>query len=87
MEVLVWNRFKVRNIVGMGDVSAAGLPDETGVLVLEDQSGLLSGDVILEINDTPVKSLSALPDSSITKRNHLKLSIWRHQGRMQLEMK
>jgi S1-C subfamily serine protease len=71
----------------MGDVSAAGLPDETGVLVLEDQSGLLSGDVILKINDMPVKSLSDLSDSSIKSRNHLKLSIWRNQRRMQLEMK
>jgi hypothetical protein len=87
MEVLVWNGFRVRNIVGMGDVSAAGLPDETGVLVLEDQSGLLSGDVILKINDMPVKSLSDLSDSSIKSRNHLKLSIWRNQRRMQLEMK
>jgi S1-C subfamily serine protease len=68
----------------MGDVSAAGLPDETGVLVLEDQSGLLSGDVILKINDMPVKSLLELTDSFIKDRNHLELSIWRNQRKMQI---
>jgi len=53
-----WLGAKVRNVVGLGEVSAAGLPGETGVAVVDApaasvaaQSGLRQGDVILRGDD------------------------------------
>ena len=52
-----WLGALVRNVVGLGEVSAGGLPGETGVMVLEvpagsraQQAGLRSGDVILKLD-------------------------------------
>ncbi len=71
----VWRGATVRNVVGMGDVSAAGLPEEIGVVVLTvpagtaaAQAGLRPGDVILRFAGMPTRALSDLlklaPDSA-----------------------
>ena len=71
----VWRGATVRNVVGMGDVSAAGLPEETGVVVVSvpagtaaAQIGLRPGDVILRFAGIPVRTLADLlrvaPDSA-----------------------
>jgi hypothetical protein len=59
--VVLWEGAKVRNIVGLDEVSAAGTPGETGVTVLEapeaspaGNAGLTAGDVILRFNNKPV---------------------------------
>ncbi len=66
-EVAVWAGAKVRNIVGLGEVSAAGSPGETGVILLEvpdtsdaAKAGFLPGDVLLAFNGKPIKELKDL---------------------------
>jgi hypothetical protein len=66
-EVAVWAGAKVRNIVGPGEVSAAGTPGETGVILLDvpktsdaAKAGLFTGDVLLAFNGKPVKELQDL---------------------------
>jgi hypothetical protein len=55
-----WMGARIKNIVGMGEVSAYGLPDEVGVLLTDVSSssskdaGLQKGDVILKCNGMPV---------------------------------
>jgi S1-C subfamily serine protease len=53
---VTWRGATVRNVVGMGEVSASGLPGEVGVLVLAVPPqtpaaalGLRQGDVILKV--------------------------------------
>jgi hypothetical protein len=65
--VVLWEGAKVRNIVGLDEVSAAGTPGETGVTVLEappaspaGKAGLTPGDVILGFNNRPVKDTQDL---------------------------
>ena len=61
-----WLGAKLKNIVGLGEVSAAGLPGEIGVRVVEApaqsraaQAGLRENDVILKCNGQPSDTLSA----------------------------
>jgi hypothetical protein len=65
--VVLWEGAKVRNIVGLDEVSAAGTPGETGVTVLEapqsspaGKAGLTDGDVILGFNNKPVNDAQDL---------------------------
>ena len=65
--VVLWEGAKVKNIVGLDEVSAAGTPGETGVTVLEappaspaGMAGLTPGDVILGFNNSPVKDTQDL---------------------------
>jgi hypothetical protein len=58
---------QVRDISGLGDRSAYGLPDETGVLILEvptgspaAKAGLQKGDVIRTCNGQPVRTVADL---------------------------
>ena len=60
--VVTWAGAKVRNIVGLDEVSAAGTPGETGVIVLDvppvsaaEEAGISAGDVILAFDNKPVK--------------------------------
>jgi hypothetical protein len=62
-----WRGATVRNVVGLGEVSAAGLPSEVGVVVLSvaPQSeaatlGLRQGDVILKLAGTDTPALDDL---------------------------
>ena len=62
-----WLGAIVRNVAGMGEVSAAGLPGEVGVTVLEVpaecdafKSGLRRGDVVLGMAGQSVNSLADL---------------------------
>jgi hypothetical protein len=66
-DVVLWEGAKVRNIVGLDEVSAAGTPGETGVTVLEapeaspaGKAGLTAGDVILGFNNKPVNNAQDL---------------------------
>ncbi|HTF70633.1 MAG TPA: PDZ domain-containing protein [Edaphobacter sp.] len=65
--IVVWQGTKVRNIVGLGEVSAAGTPGESGVIVLAvpagspaGTAGITAGDVILGFNNKPVKDTQDL---------------------------
>jgi PDZ domain len=66
-EVVTWEGARVRNIVGLDEVSAAGTPGETGVTVLDappaseaNKAGITVGDVILAFNSMPVKDTQDL---------------------------
>jgi hypothetical protein len=57
----VWLGAKIKNVVGMGEVSASGLPGETGVLLMRvpkesaaAMAGLKPTDAILKCNDMQV---------------------------------
>ena len=65
--VVLWAGAKVRNLVGEGEVSAAGAPGETGVVLLDvpetsaaGKAGFFAGDVILALNGKPVEELRDL---------------------------
>ena len=64
---VTWRGATVRNVVGMGEVSASGLPGEVGVLVLAVPPqtpaaalGLRQGDVILKVAGQNTNSLDDL---------------------------
>lgn len=69
-----WAGAKVRNIVGLDEVSAFGTPGETGVVLIEvpqsslaAKAGFLANDVILALQGKPVKELQDLLQESETK--------------------
>ncbi|GAB4037783.1 PDZ domain-containing protein [Spirosoma gilvum] len=62
-----WLGIRVRAVRGLGDRSAFGLPDETGVVVLEvpktsklAMAGLQKGDVIRTVNDVTITTVAEL---------------------------
>ena len=81
VRVVPWLGAEIRNVAGLGEVSAAGLPGEIGVRV-EDapaqsraaQAGLKPGDVILKCQGTTTDALpdflaawrAAVPGSTVT---------------------
>ncbi len=69
--IALWLGATVRNVTGLGEVSAAGLPGETGVLVLEvppqsraASAGLRVGDVVLKLEDAAIVTLADLERAS-----------------------
>ncbi len=89
-----WRGAKVKNIVSLGERSAAGLPSDSGVLLIEVEpegvaakAGLKVGDVILKASNTDTNSVADLlkADSSDAEKP-LKLEIWRMQQRVTLEL-
>jgi len=63
VEVAVWAGAKVRNIVGLGEVSAAGSPGETGVILLEvpdtsdaAKAGFSAGDACWHSMESPSRN-------------------------------
>lgn len=83
-----WLDATVRGIKGLGDRSAYGLPDETGVVIITIQSegiladaNVLEGDVIRNINGDDVKTihdLFAVTDKEKWK-NKLEIFLFRNQ--------
>jgi hypothetical protein len=84
-----WMGVKVRNIVGMGEMSAHGLPGETGVLVLDlppgnplAKAGLQKSDVILAANGKKIDTTTDLPANSVTS-----LSVSRNQNVIEIAIR
>ena len=85
---------RVRNIVGLGDRSVYGLPDESGVLVMDtpvgsaaNNSGLMPDDVIVAANNQDVRTIADL--LKIAKRSQgktLHLTIIRQQRKTDLDI-
>ena len=89
--VVNWLGARVRNVVGLGEVSAAGLPGETGVMVLESpaqsgaaRSGLRQGDVILKCGDTRIDTLDEFLRAwrATPAGGRVKLEVFRDQQRI-----
>ena len=87
-EVVPWEGAKVRNVVGLDEVSAAGTPGETGVTVLEvpagseaSKAGLMDGDVILSFNSKAVSDTKDLIQFSLHagKGTPVTITILRYQ--------
>jgi len=90
-----WMGATVKNIVGMGEVSASGLPGEIGVLLVEVPSasraaiaGLRAGDVILKIDGKPTDSLAALQQitAALPAAGPVRITIWRQQKEANVEV-
>ncbi len=87
-----WLGAVVRNVVGMGEVSAGGLPGETGVLVLEvptgsraGAAGLQKGDVMLQLNGENTDTLADLLRLGAAANGRAQLTIYRQQRDVVLE--
>jgi hypothetical protein len=87
-KVYVWNGAKVKNIIGLGQRSASGLPSEIGVLMVDVPAksaaarfGLRKSDVILSIDGHKTHSLGALfaRYRATFGRKVVKLEIFRDQ--------
>jgi hypothetical protein len=91
--VYIWQA-QVRSIAGLGDRSAYGLPDESGVLLLNvpagspaAKAGLQKDDVILACDGQPVrtvKDLQGLRDKAAGKK--MSLFVIRKQQRVSVEV-
>jgi len=90
-----WLGATVKNIIGIGEVSASGLPGEIGVLLQEVPSnsraaaaGLRVGDVILKIDGQPTDSLIALQQLVATQRatGPTSITLWRQQKETTIEV-
>jgi hypothetical protein len=89
----VWLGASVKNIVGMGEVSASGLPGETGILVLEvptatraAAAGLRKGDVVLRLDGKATDALRDLQRLSADSPafGTVNITVWRGQREVTL---
>jgi len=83
---LTWLGARVKSIVGLGEVSAYGLPGETGVLVLElepssplARAGLRKNDVLVGVGTQAIRTVSDLP---LAPRGKQALTYYRDQKRL-----
>ncbi|MGD9417335.1 MAG: right-handed parallel beta-helix repeat-containing protein [Verrucomicrobiota bacterium JB025] len=82
-----WLGAKVKNITGMGEVSATGLPEETGIRLLDvpqkstaAKAGLEKSDVILSCNGKETDTFAELQGHwHIAPKGNVKLGVWRGQ--------
>ncbi|MCF7734484.1 MAG: PDZ domain-containing protein, partial [Akkermansiaceae bacterium] len=87
-------QLQVRDIAGLGDRSAYGLPDETGVLLLAvpaaspaAKAGLRKDDVIVACNEKPVRTVADLQNRrDQAGGTPLKLQVIRKQDRLSVEL-
>jgi hypothetical protein len=82
----IWLGASVRNLIGMGEMSALGLPGVTGVLVLEippgsnlAKAGLMKNDVLLSVNGDKVNDVAGLLQQVPSLSKTLSLTISRQQ--------
>jgi len=85
--VVEWLGAKVKNVIGLGEVSAAGLPGEIGVSLVEvpagsaaAKAGLEVGDVILKCAGQPTDSVADLQRRwRQAAAGTVRLEVWRGQ--------
>jgi hypothetical protein len=84
----LWLGAQIKNVVGLGEVSAAGLPGETGVALLEVPAGSAAAKAGLKEHDVILKCAGRSADTAkqllrvwnaAAKGDKLKLEIWRDQ--------
>jgi hypothetical protein len=95
-EIREWHGFKVKNMENLGEQSAAGLNEITGVLVLdipENSIGnaanqLQKGDVILGCYEDEINDFISLMKSEKGNnwKGRLVLKVWRNQGFVTVEL-
>lgn len=87
-------QFQARDISGLGDRSAYGLPDESGVLILNisdvcaaAKAGLRQGDVIIACNDETIQTVTNLQNGrDMAAGKKLRILIIRKQERLTVEL-
>jgi hypothetical protein len=80
--IVEWQGMKVKNLAGEGEKSAAGLGEESGVLVIEGQGALSPGDVILKLDGAAISTVDDLQRLSREKQGWtVQLEIWRGSAR------
>jgi len=86
-----WLDASLKNIIGLGEISATGLPGEVGVRVVvlpadsrAAQLGLKENDVILTCNGTPTHEMAEWIKAwnAAVKSGRAELEIWRGQNAM-----
>ncbi|MEI6673738.1 MAG: PDZ domain-containing protein [Verrucomicrobiota bacterium] len=89
-----WLGASVKNLVGLGEVSATGMSAEIGVRVAEipngcaaAKAGFQSNDVILRCNNQPTDTLDALLKAcrEATGKGKIKFEVWRKQQSQTVE--
>lgn len=92
-ESIKWNGATIKNIETPGEQSAAGLSEIAGVLLIEVpsksvlfDSGLQSGDVIIEANDSMIENVIDLQkmEAAVKWTGRMPVGIWRNQQKMNL---
>lgn len=92
---MAWLGGKLRNVTGLGDRSAYGLPDEQGVIVDDIPSGsilakspLKKGDVIRKMNKKDINNIGDLTNifQEINWTGHSEIEIFRNQKLMTVEV-
>ena len=92
----LWHKARIKNVETLGELSATGLKDMNGVLVLSvdkaselGQSGLLTNDVVLAIDGKEVKNVAELIEAERNAKNcnGFKMNIWRNQTPESIEVK
>lgn len=87
-DLIEWKGAKVKNIEGLGERSATGLPDEKGAYFVEVpqnseayKAGLRSNDVVLKLDGQPTPSVKAFfaVYQPIAWRSNLKVIVFRNQ--------
>jgi hypothetical protein len=88
-QIVAWQGAKIKNIIGLDEVSIAGLNDETGVKLVEvpadspaAKAGLRAGDVILKCNGKRTDSVADLLKLWKKVPGVAKLDVWRDQRSM-----
>ena len=93
--VVDWLGGKVKNVVGLGEVSAAGLSGETGVSIVAApaeselaKAGLREGDVILQCADRDISTVVELLEAfrATPVGGKLRIEILRAQQRTKIEL-
>ncbi|MCX7009062.1 MAG: PDZ domain-containing protein, partial [Kiritimatiellaeota bacterium] len=91
----LWLGAKIKNVIGLGEVSAAGLPGEVGVALLEVPAGSAAAKAGLKERDVILKCAGRSADTvkqllrvwnAAAKGDKLKLEIWRDQKAATLDI-
>jgi S1-C subfamily serine protease len=93
-KVARWQGAKVKSVTTLGEVSAAGLPSQDGVILLEvpvgsaaGKAGLKPVEVIVGCNGKPVRNLADLNRlTDLGRGKPLKLEIYRGQKPQTVEI-
>ncbi len=88
-----WKGAKVKNIEGLGERSATGLPDEKGAYFVEVpqnseafKAGLRTNDVVLKLDGQAVTSVNTFLSvyQPIAWRSNLKAVVFRNQRELEI---
>lgn len=92
-QVFNWRGYQIKNVATLGEQSAVGLNEASGVLILKisegiDDHGIQVGDVILECWGEKVRNLIDLQkiEKANTWKGRVELKVWRNQGMVEVSL-